>query len=68
MKIQVINPSVSAAIVLVLVVALVALFAWLWLGVFGFSAFQLAADLLLVLVAGLAAGALSGPSLKKWNL
>lgn len=62
------NAGLSAAIGYVLVVAILALFAWLWLGVFGFSLIQLVADLALVFGGGLVAAMLSGPSLKKWNL
>lgn len=68
MRYPLLNPGFAAAIGYVLVVAILALFAWLWLGVFGFSFIQLAADLALVFGGGLLAGALSGPTLKKWNL
>lgn len=61
MKIQVINPGVSAAIGYVLVVALIALFAWLWFGVFGFSPMQLVADMLLM-IGGALLGVAIGPS------
>lgn len=66
---QIKDKRVSTAIGYALIAGLVGLVAWVWFGVFGFSPFQFAADVVFVVGGSLFAGSVAGgPLLKKWNL
>jgi len=65
---QVKNQAVSAALGFLFVVGLIALWAWVWLAVFGFSLLQVVADGILVTVAFLLAAGLGPATVKKANI